>query len=132
MARDAAEGHHKPPEYINFPDDARPYWDSIMQCRAKSDWYAADLENAAMLAMAKADAMRLQSICDDDPLNDQARKHLENAVRRSIALTRLLQIQSLKQLGNACDTAARAVKQAEVAAAMAKVSETDDDLIPYH
>lgn len=97
-AQNAALGELPPPDHIDFPDTAIPYWSAIMRNRPRDRWNDLDLANAAELAMLHDDMARLRARLrlDGDIGKDgkahPAHKLLDTAGRRSIALSRMLHV----------------------------------------
>lgn len=96
--RNVQDGIPRPPDYIDFPDSAWPYWEAIFKNRAADRWNALDLANAAELAMVHDDMARLRAkireqgdVLEGDKPNP-AHKLLDNAGRRAIALSRMLHV----------------------------------------
>ena len=59
-AQAAALGPLEPPAHVALRPGDRPYWDDIMQARARDSWTGPDLVAAANLARCLADVERLQ------------------------------------------------------------------------
>lgn len=97
-AQNAAMDSHEPPAHVDFPDSALPYWQNIMRARARDRWLPIDLDNAAELAMTQCDMARLRAVLriEGDVMENgkphPAHKLLDSAVRRAIALSRLLHV----------------------------------------
>ena len=95
--QNAALGPHDPPDYIEFPDTAIPYWLHIMEARARDRWLPIDLANAAELAMLYDDMGRLRKAIRDEGDVLEGKPHpahrlLDTAGRRAIALSRMLHV----------------------------------------
>ena len=92
----------KPPEWVNVPDEAMPFWISITSARAKDRWNMADLESAAELARTKWNIERLNIEAREEgdiilnqkgtPIVNPKHNLLETLTRRMVALSRLLQV----------------------------------------
>lgn len=123
----------EPPDWVNVPKAARPFWDSITRTRAADRWTEPDLENAAELARTKA---RLEKLNDeleheDDIIMNQRGtpvvnpKHslLETLTRRMVALSRMLQIHAEATQGKSRDQ----VKANKAQGDARKALQGDDD-----
>lgn len=134
--KNALEKPIEPPEYIELPDYARPFWDSVVSARARDKWNKSDLEMAANLARCKADIERLQKeIYEEGDVLENARgtqimnpKHslLETLSRRAVALSRMLHVHPEATAGKSEDQVKSNKKQKE---AHQMVAALDDDLI---
>lgn len=101
----ALGGDIDPPDHVALRDGDYEFWRAIVRARAKSEWTDADLVVAGNLARALADIERIQAeIGVEGDVLENARgtpvinpKHtlLEVLSRRSMALFRLLQMQSV-------------------------------------
>lgn len=52
---DAAKGALQPPKHVKLPPEAMPYWNGIMNARARDEWSDVDLVVAGQLAKCQAD-----------------------------------------------------------------------------
>ena len=105
----------EPPASVKLRDGDRPYWDSIVRARAPSEWSEPDLLHAANLSRCMADIERISTeVAAEGDVIENARgtpitnpKHalLEVLSRRSVALTRLLQMHAQARLGRPEDVA---------------------------
>ena len=128
-----ASGLIDPPAHIALRDCDRPFWVSVIAAKPADQWSANDLEDAASLARCKADIERLQREIDveGDLIGDRLNpKHalLETLTRRSLALSRTLQIHSRARHGESRDQrpAQQAAKEGRAALRLIDNS----DLIP--
>lgn len=131
----------EPPEWVNVPDAARKFWDSITKARAADRWNDSDLENAAELARTKASIERINTeleMEDDILVNERGTKvvnpkHslLETLTRRMVALSRMLQVHAEATQGKARDQVKANKAQQE---AQGTLKNQDDDLLakPMH
>jgi hypothetical protein len=112
----------RPPAHIKLRKQDIPFWQSILSVKDFSSWTNTDLETAAILARCKADIERLQIEVDlEGDVIEMKRgtvinpKHtlLETLSRRSITLTRFLQIHAAATVGRSGDQAKRNRAQRE-------------------
>ena len=132
----AQSGAIEPPAHVKLRECDWPFWASIVHARARENWTAPDLENAAVLARCKADIERISAeiAAEGDTVVNQRGtqivnpKHtlLETLTRRSIALSRMLHVHAEATVGEA-----RAEKKPNQAAGKAKsaMEAVDDGLI---
>ncbi|MEX0624569.1 hypothetical protein [Saccharospirillum sp.] len=136
--QDTAEGLIQPPPHVNLRSQDWPHWESVTTAKARDAWTTADLEIAAQLARTMADIPRLRSEIDiegdtivqpgtGNTVVNPRHKILDAAVKRSITLTRLLQIHPLATQGRSADQAGR--NQAQRQTSDTAESMKDDDLI---
>ena len=59
-----ALGPLQPPAHVRLREGDRPFWDAIVQARARDTWTEPDLASAAAMARAQADIERLQATID--------------------------------------------------------------------
>jgi hypothetical protein len=128
-AQAAALGTIEPPAHVTLRPADRPFWEAIVQARARDSWNEVDLANAATMARAQADVERLQAELDaeGDVIEGKANpKHklLETLARRVVALARVLHVHAEATQGRARD-AANALDLERKARA-----DPGDDLIP--
>ena len=137
----AQSGPVLPPEHVHLRPCDWPFWVSVVHARARENWTAPDLENAANLARCKADIERVSVEIHaegDTVLNQRGTqivnpKHnlLETLTRRCMALSRMLHVHAEATVGEA-----RAEKRPNQTAVKAKeaLEATDDGLIarPMH
>lgn len=100
-----------PPGHVHLRPCDVPFWESIVRARARENWTAPDLENAANLARAKADIERISAEvqAEGDTLPNQRGtmvvnpKHalLETLTRRVMALSRMLHVHAEATVGEA-------------------------------
>lgn len=129
--QNALQGPIAPPDHITLRDDARAFWNAIVQARARDTWNPSDLALAAQLARAQADIERLQAEIDSegdvigDKLNPKHRL-LETLSRRAVSLARVIHVHAEATVGKSEDAskALAAERQARDA------SHGLDDLIP--
>lgn len=133
----AAAGAINPPGHVHLRPSDRPYWDAIVRARARDSWTDADLILAGNLARCNADIERLQREIDSEgdvvenargtPVVNPRHALLETLSRRSVALSRMLQVHAQATQGDSRDQAKRATRQR---AAEKLLTQHDDDLIP--
>lgn len=128
-ARAAALGAQEPPAHVKLRPCDRPFWDAIMQARARDSWTDVDLAHAATMARAQADIERLQRDIDTegDVIGGKANpKHklLETITRRVVALARMLHVHAEATQGRSRDAGNKLALEQKARAAPA------DDLIP--
>jgi hypothetical protein len=128
-AQAAALGPIQPPAHVTLRPADRPFWEAVVQARARDSWNDVDLTHAATMARAQADIERLQAEIDTegDMIEGKANpKHklLETLARRVVALARVLHVHAEATQGRARD-AGKALELERRARA-----EHDDDLIP--
>ena len=109
------------------------FWDKIVSARDFTSWTAIDLEHAANLAQTLADIRSLRGEIDRDGLMVDGKKNpaadmLDVFVKRSLALSRSIQVHSGATVGHARDMKKRNQKQKEVIEARQVYD--DDSLIP--
>jgi phage terminase small subunit len=128
-----------PPSHLQLRASDLPFWRAVVHARAHQLWTAADLVYAAHLTRALSDAERLQlAVRTEGDTLTSARgssvvnpKHflIDTLVRRSITLSRMLQLSPRGRSTNAArdaESAKRAADEGEKS-----VDEVDDDdLIP--
>lgn len=131
----AALGPLPPPAHVNLRPCDRPFWDAIVQARARDTWTEPDLASAAAMARAQADIERLQADIDREgelvtlgngsPALSPKVKLLGALVTRVTALARLLHVDALSTLGDRRDGAKALANERQ-----ARADHDDDDLIP--
>lgn len=132
-AQAVALGPLSPPAHVTLRPGDRPFWDAIMQARARDTWTDTDLTTAANLARSQADIERLQSEADAEgftipsgngtPIVNPKHKLLETLTRRAVALSRVLHVHAEATVGKSED-AAKALENER------RARQDDDDLIP--
>lgn len=135
--RAVAAGVIDPPAHVHLRPEDRPYWDAVVRARARDSWTDADLILAGNLARCNADIERLQKEIDTEgdvvtnargtPVVNPRHTLLETLSRRSVALSRMLQVHAQATQGDSRDQAKRATRQRE---AEVTLQQHDDDLIP--
>jgi hypothetical protein len=105
------EGAPSPPAHITLRKQDWPFWESILSVKDFSSWTNTDLEQAAILARCNADIERLQHEIDkeNEILKNAAGsfvinpklKLMDELIRRSIVISRLLQIHAAATQGEA-------------------------------
>lgn len=128
-AQAVALGPHNPPKHVALRPGDKPFWDGIMQSRARDTWTAIDLVTAANLARSQADIERLQKVVDangyvmeDGKINPVA-VLVETLTKRTVSLARALLIHSIATVGESRDVGKALANERNAAA-------EDDDLIP--
>ncbi|MGA0583253.1 MAG: TerS protein [Castellaniella sp.] len=128
-AQNAALPPLEPPACVSLRPADRPFWGRIVSSKARDNWTDVDLVTAAQLARAQADIEALQSLVDsegyivDGKINPAAQM-LETLSKRTVALTRVLQVHALATVGRSADAVGAAKLEREARA------QADDDLIP--
>jgi len=127
-AQNAAQPPIEPPEYVDVPEAAKPFWRALMRNRPRDRWNAADLANAAVLARAQADVERLAAeiAAEGDIIDGKLNpKHplMETTIKRVAAVSRLIHVHAVATEGRAHD-AGNALRNEREAEAQ------HDDLIP--
>ena len=132
-AQAVALGPHEPPAHVSLRPGDRPFWNAIMQARARDTWTEIDLTTAATLARTQADIEQLQADVEREgftipsgngtPVINPKHKLLETMSRRAVALSRVLHVHAEATVGKSED-AAKALKNERQSADEA------DDLIP--
>lgn len=130
----AALGPLPPPECASLRKCDVPYWNAIMQARARDTWTEADLILAATMARAQADIQMLHgdierigpitSAANGQPIISAEVKLQELLTRRVMALARILHVHAEATLGDARDGAKALANE------RAARLQDDDDLIP--
>lgn len=128
-AQAAALGAVQPPAHVKLRTCDRPFWDAIVQARARDTWTEVDLAHAATMARAQADVERLQAEIDaeGDVIEGKANpKHklLETITRRVVALARMLHVHAEATQGRSRDAGNALALERQARA------EQHDDLIP--
>lgn len=132
-----ALGEIQPPEHVNIPEGALPFWKSITKARAADRWNDADLESAGELARTKYNIERLNlevNGTEDEPGEGDIIKNqkgtpivnpkhnlLETLTRRMVSLSRLLQV-------HAEATQGKSGKQVSANQAQTKARDMMDDV----
>lgn len=125
----AALGPLAPPAHVTLRPCDRPFWEAIVQARARDTWNEVDLANAATMARCQADVERLQGEIEaegdvvGDKLNPK-HKLLETLARRAIALARVLHVHAEATQGRSRDAGNALALERQARA------EQEDDLIP--
>lgn len=107
-AQNAAQAPIEPPSCVTLRPGDRPFWDRIIESKARDNWTPSDLVTAATLARAQADIETLQAQVDadgyviDGKINPAAQM-LETLVKRAAALTRLVQVHAIATVGRSPD-----------------------------
>lgn len=110
----AALGPIDPPAHLPLPDDARPFWNAIVQARPRDTWTAVDLASAANLA-------RVQLAIEDADIGSEDHAKL---TRLALALTRAIAVNTVATVGRRADIAKGAELERQARECV------DDDLIP--
>lgn len=84
----------EPPDYVSFPDYARPYWQPIIRARARKEWTPQDLILACELAVCQYQMSQFWNMPDGDP------KEHDRVARRAQQIMRTLQMAAVVD-GNA-------------------------------
>ncbi|MCQ4322895.1 P27 family phage terminase small subunit [Stutzerimonas stutzeri] len=128
-AQNAAQGPIAPPACVTLRSGDLPFWERVVSSKARDNWTDVDLVTAAQLARAYADIEMLQRQIDadgyilDGKVNPAAAL-LETLSKRTIALTRVLQVHCLATVGRSANSVKSAALERDARAHL------DDDLIP--
>lgn len=128
-AQNAAQPPIEPPACVTLRPGDRPFWERIVESKARDNWTDVDLVTAATLARAQADIETLQAQVDvegyiiEGKINPAAQM-LETLVKRATALTRVLQVHAIATVGRSPDTADAARLEREAR------SRADNPLLP--
>lgn len=128
----------EPPDHVRLRPGDQPFWIAIVRARARAEWSTSDLVHAGNLARCMADIERISREMEGEgDVIENARgtlvmnpKHqvLEMLSRRSMAITRLMQMQAAAS-GDA-DKKTKARAQESSARQSAAEIMAEDDLIP--
>lgn len=128
----------EPPSHLHIREEDKPFWYSIVRARDYKSWTESDLEQAANLARCKADIERLQREIDEEgdtienkrgtPVVNPKHNLLETLSRRSVALSRMLQVHAEATVGESRDQSKRNEKQRDMK--QKGEDSQDDGLIP--
>jgi len=134
----AAAGPIKAPKFVHLRTGDKPFWDSIVRARTRESWTDNDLVLAGNLARCLADVERLQKEIDTEgdiltndrgtPVINPRHNLLETLSRRSVALSRTLQVHAHATQGDSRDQGKKATKQRQAEKVIKE--QDDDDLIP--
>lgn len=130
-----ALGPLQPPAHVSLREGDRPFWDAIVQARARDTWTEPDLASAAAMARAQADIERLQATIDAEgefvtlgngsPGLSPKVKLLELLTRRVMSLARMLHVHAEATVGESRDGANALANERQ-----ARAGHDDDELIP--
>lgn len=125
----AALGPLEPPAHVALRPGDRPFWDAIMQARARDTWTTTDLCTAANLARTQADIEHLQPRLDSEGYVIDGKANplaalIETLTRRVVNLSRALHTHAVATVGRSAD-ASKALELERQAR-----GQDDDDLIP--
>ena len=125
----AALGPLQPPEHVVLREGDRPFWNAIMQARARDTWTDVDLTTAATLAKTQADIEVLHGPLSAAGYMLAEKPHplaaiVETLTRRAVALKRVLHVHAEATVGKSED-AAKALELERNSR-----GQVDDDLIP--
>lgn len=136
-AFDKATNGVKPPAHIQLRDGDLPFWRAIVSARAQ--WNDHDLAQAANLARCYADIERLQQEINREgdiiengrgnPVQNPKHNLLEVLSRRSVSLSRIIQVHAQATQGDSGDQKKRNKAAAKVMDVVAAAGD-DDGLIP--
>lgn len=128
-AQAAALGPIQPPAHITLRAADRPFWDAVMQARARDTWTDSDLALAASLARAYADIETLQAQIDAEGFIVEGKANpavaiLEAMTRRVASLSRLLHVHAQATVGRSEDASNALALERKAR------DQDDDELIP--
>ena len=127
--QNAAQAPIEPPTCVTLREQDQPFWQRIVESKARSTWTPADLVSAVHLARAMADMETLQAQLDVegyvlvDKINPAA-KAMEMLSKRVVMIARAIQVHALATVGEARDAGKAATAERE-----ARELDTDD-LLP--
>lgn len=129
-AQAAALSPIQPPAHITLREADRPFWDAVMQARARDTWTESDLALAASLARAYGDIETLQAQIDADGFIIDGKANpavaiLEALTRRAVSLSRLLHVHAQATVGRSEDASNALALERK-----AREQDDDDELIP--
>ena len=114
-----------------------PFWNAIIAARAT--WTEVDMQHAANLARCQADIEKIQKELDKEgPVTQSARGSnvmnpkftaLEVLTRRSVMLSRMIQVHTAATLGESKDNRGKNAAKHEAESAMNSMTEEDEELI---
>lgn len=132
----AALGPLPPPDHVTLRPGDLPFWNAIMQARARDTWTEADLATAATLARAKADIEKLQAEVDAEGFTitnakgtvsvNPKHKLMESMTRRAVALSRVLHVHAEATVGRSRDAGNALHNERQASLPL----DDEDDLIP--
>ena len=125
---DATKGELLPPDHCPLPEEAMPFWRSIVRGRARDEWEGTPslLVTASSLAWTQWQIVKLRASIENDLLPDA------KVVQRMSDMQRLemAYLRTLQQHGRGAQGEARDVqRRREAAAGIVADSPMDDDLI---
>jgi hypothetical protein len=128
----------EPPAQVTLREQDWPFWYAITRARAKESWTDIDLVHAASLARTQADIEQVQSELNEEGftlVNDRGtvvanpkNSILETLSRRSIALSRSLQVHAHATQGDSHEQVRKNKTQKKAQDAIKDAG--DDGLIP--
>ena len=127
--QNAAQAPIEPPACVTLREQDQPFWQRIVESKARSTWTPADLVSAVHLARAMADMETLQAQLDVegyvlvDKINPAA-KALEMLSKRVVMIARAIQVHALATVGDARDAGKAATAEREAR------EQEDDPLLP--
>ena len=125
-----------PPEHVQLRDIDMPLWYALVRARVKESWNTVDLQHAANLARCQADIQRIQQEILEEGYtltNDRGTvvlnpKHslLETLSRRSIALSKHIQVHAVATVGESDKQRGKNSAAAKGRKTAEKTKEADD------
>jgi hypothetical protein len=132
----AALGPLQPPAHVSLRPGDLPFWNAIMQARARDTWTEPDLATAATMARAQADIERLQAELDTEGftitnnkgnvLVNPKHKLLETLTRRVVSMSRVLHVHAEATVGRSRDAGNALINERQASLPL----DDEDDLIP--
>jgi hypothetical protein len=132
----AALGPLQPPDHVSLRPGDLPFWNAIMQARARDTWTEPDLATAATMARAQADIERLQAELDTEGftitntkgnvLVNPKHKLLETLTRRVVSMSRVLHVHAEATVGRSRDAGNALINERQASLPL----DDEDDLIP--
>lgn len=136
--QNASAGRLQPPEHVELPEYAFPYWDAIIENRARDQWNTCDLAFAAQLARAQWRMSKLADEIDGEPSAEVGPRGLrknpkiaimETEMALAIRLARMLHVHPEGTVGRAKNNRNKFLEEKKARSSLRAVDE-DDDLIP--
>ena len=129
-----------PPKHTRLPPKARPFWNAIIEARAKSEWITNDLVLAAQLARCQYEIEAEQALLEKEhsvltnrrgtPVMNPRFFVLERLTARELSLSRALRLGAVA-MGPARDQADFRKKERDFGATMGDLSPADVSLLAH-
>lgn len=140
----AALGFPSPPAEVQLREEEMPFWDMVVRARLPQQWVDFDLIHAANLARCLCDIEIQRGIlagegdmvenARGDAVVNPRHKLIEQLSKRSLSLTRVLQLHAVATTGQSEGQGMAKASASAIHAAMAGVANQNDDLLarPSH